>query len=145
MALTYYVNLMGLFKSRVGNIPRTSFKSDFGSLPIHRDCTKWNAEIQVFSSVPCHVVQAMLGNIYNTAFRLTLSLIFRLGKSTGRLALAGPRRPAGPWPITSGPRAGPQIVESNWPVTAWIITVAVTTILLLAGPRLPQTLLPGQS
>ena len=89
LALTHYVNLMGLFKTSIasGNLPLASFKLVFGSLPLH--CAIWNAEIQVFSSVLCTHRQAMSGDIYTTAFRVTLSLTFSIGRRVGARAASG--------------------------------------------------------
>ena len=42
----------GPFKKKpIGNLPVTSSKSRSSESPLH--CTKWSAEKQVFSSVPC--------------------------------------------------------------------------------------------
>ena len=48
LALTYYENFVGLFKTPISNLQLTSFKS-LEVCPY----TRWNTKIQVFSSVPC--------------------------------------------------------------------------------------------
>ena len=52
LALIHYMKLMGLLKILLVISPSlATLLQVFGSLPLH--CTKWNAEIHVFTSVPC--------------------------------------------------------------------------------------------